>query len=312
MKKIISYRKAFLILSLIVGPVWSMGIALRFTDITLEMVGPGASFNLRTLRNLPLVVINQDSERPINVAVEVDLPNAQEMKNGYEPIPNPSWIQIVPNRFKLGPKASASSDVLITIPDDPKLIGHHYEAIIWAHTEGTRNRADSGGIVFETGLRSRVRMSIGTMGPASLQKEKALNKLSTINTNFSISPDNLYVAEPIALGHPVDLKMERRASFKAINQSDDPVKLHFASVPPDPNVSPQAGYVDAPDYKWFSVQPSTVPLNGNSIKELRLTINVPDKPEYRNKKYMFIMQTSLAGEDLPLAYDNMLYITTAP
>jgi hypothetical protein len=301
----------FLVLIALSFPLWGGGIAMRFVDITLEKVEPGVSFNLRTLKNLPLVVVNQDTERPVDILVETVIPDANEMKNGYEPIPNPAWIQIVPNRFRLGPKASAAADVLVTIPEDQKLIGHHYEAIIWAHTE-TRNRAATAGVMFETGLRTRMRMSIGTMGPESLQREKALKKLATINTNFSITPDNLFVTEPIPVGQKIDLKADRRASIKVINQSDDPVGLRLSSAPPDPNNTPQIGYVDAPDYKWLTVQPGKVDLAGNSIKEMKLSLNVPNKPEYRGKKYMFIIQTTLSDQSLPLAYNNMLYITTAP
>lgn len=306
--------KRFLTVGLLAGvalPLWGLGIALKFVDITLEKVEPGVSFNLRTLKNLPLVVVNQDTESPTDILVECVIPDGTEMKDGYEKIPNPAWVQIVPNRFRLGPKASAAADVLVTIPNDPKLVGHHYEAIIWAHTE-TRNRAAASGIVFEAGLRSRLRMSIGTMGPASLQREKALKKLATINTNFSITPDNLFIADPIEVGHAINLKTERHASIKVINQSDDPVALHIAAAPADPNNAPQAGYADAPDYKWLDVQPQNIQLDGNSIKQIQLTVNVPDKPEFKNKKYMFIVQTSLADQSLPLAYNNMVYVTTAP
>lgn len=298
-------------LCLTFSPVSARGIAMRFVDITLEKVDPGVSFNLRTLKSLPLVVVNQDAVEPVDVMVETVIPDGNEMKEGYEPIPNPSWIQIVPNRFRLGPKASASSDVVVTIPEDPKYVGHHYEAIIWAHTE-TRNKAQSGGVVFETGLRTRFRLSIGTMGPASLQREKALKKLATINTNFNIAPDSLYLSDPIPVGKTVNLKVERKAAFKVVNQSDDPVELKLSAAPADPNMLPQAGYVDAPDHKWLTIEPEKVSVEGNAIKQVVLKVTIPDKPEYRNKKYMFVVQTTLADESLPLAYKNSLYITTLP
>jgi hypothetical protein len=136
--------------------------------------------------------------------------------------------------------------------------------------------------------------------------------LATINTNFSISPDSVYVTDPIPLGRDVDLKVERHTAMKVINQSDDLVRLHIAAAAADPNNTPQQGYIDAPDYKWMDVSPNIISLPGNSIKEIRLHVKIPDKPENRNKKMMFIVQTTLADESLPLAYNNMLYVTTAP
>jgi hypothetical protein len=286
------------------------GVASRFTDITLEMVDPGLSVNLRVLKNLPMIIRNLDDVNGADVLVESVVPNGDEMKDGYSPIPNPDWIQIVPRRFHLGPAASASADIVVTIPDDKKLIGHHYEGIVWVHTEHKRLPTDTG-VFVETGLRHRIRMSIGVMGPESLQREKMLKKLATINTNFSISPDNLFV-EDVALGMTVDLKSQRKSTLKVINESDEPVELKIKPVPADPNIVPQAGYKYTPDPKWITVDPSRVKVPGNSIKAFQLRVMIPDKPENRNQKYMFLLQTSLADESVPLQYYNMIYVATTP
>lgn len=290
---------------------YPLGIAMRFVDITLENVEPGASFNLRVIRNLPMVVINLDGTQGTDVVVESVVPEAKEMKEGYEPIPDPTWIRVLPNRFHLGPKASASSDVVITIPNDPKLIGRHFEAILWAHTDPKASANQGTSMLIQAGLRSRLRMSIGGMGPAALQREKALKKLATINTNFSINPDNIFVQD-VPVGSEVDLKDVSKAALKIVNQSDDPVKLRLDSIISDENIQPQSGYVYTPDAKWMKVTPTVITVPGNAIKEVRLKVTIPDKPDYRGKKYMFLVRTTLADESLPLAYNNMIYISTKP
>ena len=291
--------------------VWAIGLTMRFVDVTLENIQPGESFNLRVSRNLPLVVQNPDAGGGgVDIQIESLIPTAKETKEGYEPIPDPTWLKIVPDRYHLGPKASASSDMIVVIPNDPKLIGHHYEAIIWAHTT-VSNRLDNNGIVFQTGLRSRFRMSIGTAGPAALQREKLLKKLASINVNFAVAPESLFVRD-FPLGKWVDLKAERKASFKIINQADESVELRLTPVPSDPNINPQAGYENAPDPTWVKVQPHDIKVPGNSIKEVKLRLMVPDKPEHRGKRYMFLIRTTLSDEALPLDYNNMLYISTLP
>lgn len=302
MKKVIT-----LSLVLLLAPgAWAKGIAVRFVDIVMERVAPGTNVNLRVYKNLPLVVINNDDE-DMDVAVEVVLPDPKEMKEGYEPIPDPTWIKVIPDRYHLGPRASASSDVIISIPDDPKYINKHYEAIIWSHSDNKNKRLLGGGVFLEVGMRSRVRMSIGTEGPATLARERALKKLATINTNFSVNPDNLFVSD-IPLGKTTDLKADKKASFKVINQSDEGVDLKFAAVAQDPNIRPQAGYEYAPDPKWLELTPK-LSVPGNAIKEVKAKITVPDDPQYHGKKYMFLVQTTLADESLPLIYFNMLYVT---
>src|SRR5258708_768215 len=304
-----------IVLSFLMGstpnPAYSIGLALRFVDITLENVDPGSSFNLRVARNLPLVVINQDEERDAEIVVEVVPPQAKEMKDGYEPIPDPSWVRVVPNRFKLGPKASASADVLVDIPTDRRHVGHHYEVIIWVHTDQRNRVLMKNGVIYQVGLRSRLRISIGTPGPAALQREKLLKKLAEINVNFSVNPDNIYV-QNVGIGKTVDLKPEKKTSLKVVNQADDAVKLKLTSISADENISPQSGYEYAPDPKWLVILPETVAVAGNTIKEVKMQLTVPNKPEYRSKKYAFLIRTTLSDESLPLAYNNMVYVTTEP
>src|SRR6266700_3893697 len=163
------------VLLIIPSGLWAKGMALRFVDVVLENVAPGTSVNLREYRNMPLVVLNNDNE-DMDVAVEIVIPEAKEMKEGYEPIPDPTWIKIIPDHFHLGPLASASSDVLVTIPNDSKLLNHHYEAVIWAHSDNKNRMIPGGGVFLEVGLRTRIRMSIGTAGPAAVQREKILKK----------------------------------------------------------------------------------------------------------------------------------------
>ena len=288
----------------------ALGISLRFVDITLEKVEPGAQFNLRVLKNLPMVVKNLDNEEGVDIVVQATLPNAAEMKDGYEPIPDPNWIKILPDHFHLGPAASASSDVIVSIPDNKALIGRHFECIIWARTD-RKQKGDTKGVVIQTGLRTRLRMSIGIMGPESLQREKALKKLAEIDTNFTISPDNLYIQD-VAVGKALDLKRDKKASLKVVNQADSAIDLKIAPVQADPNIIPQAGFENVPDCSWLTITPAKVSVNGNSIKELKMSLAIPDDAKYKNKKYMFLIKTSLTDDSLPLAYYNAVYVTTTP
>jgi hypothetical protein len=289
----------------------AVGLAMRFSDVTLENVPPGTFMNLRTDKNLPMVILNQDDSAPVDVVIEAVSPEAGELKDSYEPIPDPNWIRAVPNRFHLGPKASAATDVILQIPNDPKLIGRHFEVILWVHSDPKKDLLPNGGVLFQVGLRSRFRISVGTPGPEALQREKLLKKLATINTNFSINPDTLYVAD-LPMGKMIDLKAEKRASFKVVNQGDESVALRFKSVPADPNISPQAGYENAPDPKWLEILTPAMSIPGNSVKEIKTRVHIPDDAKYRGKKYMFLILTTLSDDSLPLEYHNMLYVAVNP
>jgi hypothetical protein len=291
-------------------PAGAIGIAVRFVDITLENVSPGDSINLRVFKNLPMIVQNLDHEAGVDIAITAVLASGKEMKEGYVPIPDPNWVKILPDHFHLGPGASSAADVVVTIPNDPKLIGHHYECIIWTHTEQRQNGMRSG-VTFQTGLRNRLRMSIGTLGPASLQREKALKKLAEINVNFTISPDNLFVNE-VPLGKALELKRDKRVALKVINQGDNPIELKMSVIPADPNIYPQAGYDYAPDPTWLRIDPPLIKVPENSIREARLLLHIPAGAEFHGRKYMFLVKTTLSDDTLPLAYYNMVYVATEP
>jgi len=183
--------------------------------------------------------------------------------------------------------------------------------VVWVHSDTKNKILPEGGVLFQVALRSRFRISVGTVGPAALQREKALKKLATINADFSVNPDNLFVTG-VTAGKEVDLKTDKKASLKVVNQSDDPVDLKFHTVPADPNISPQAGFTYASDYHWLSISPEKAHIAGNSIRDLKLKLTIPDKPEYRGKKYMFLVQTTLSDDSLPLVYYNMVYVTVEP
>src|SRR5437764_874245 len=83
--------RAALALAALIGP-WSgvriasaidIGIASRFSDVILENLSIGSSYNLTQIKNLPLTIINNSTvEMPMQV--EVEAPSKQELQEGYE------------------------------------------------------------------------------------------------------------------------------------------------------------------------------------------------------------------------------------
>jgi hypothetical protein len=80
MKKTCRVAVVGILILLMSARVYALGIAMRFVDVTLENVDPGATFNLRLIRNLPLIIINQDDQEAIDIQVETQVPQAKDMK----------------------------------------------------------------------------------------------------------------------------------------------------------------------------------------------------------------------------------------
>ena len=127
------------------------GLSTGFSEVNLEGLDIGKSCSTKETAGLPLIVVNT-GEESLDLKMEVLLPEAQELKEGFEPIPDLGWIKLEQTEFKgIGHNDSAATDVIITIPDDKQYLGKKYQVFIWSHTVG-RN--------IGVGLKSKLLFSI--------------------------------------------------------------------------------------------------------------------------------------------------------
>ena len=114
------------------------GLSSTFSEVKIENLSIGTSYSTTKEAGLPLNVVNTGDE-PIDLKVDILLPEQSELKEGFEPIPDIGWITLENDEFKgVKPKDSAIADVNISIPDDPKYLGKKYQVFIWSHTIGKR------------------------------------------------------------------------------------------------------------------------------------------------------------------------------
>lgn len=258
---------------------WAViGLSSQFSDVVMENLRPGRSYNLRELRGIPYTVKNR-GDAMAEVQVESVLPQKIEARPPYESVPDPSWIRIVPERYRLAPGEAGFSDIIITIPDDPSLAGRHFQSSVWAHTLETGFMA--------AGVRSVLRFSIGK-GPETLEEEA--RKKAMVNLDYDFHPAALYVMGAKAGAY--DPKQAERKSFKLTNRSEETLELVVAPVPwvgKFGNLPPD--YEAVADLSWVTVVPSSVTVPGESLKEVRVMLDVPES--LKGKKVAFLMQLSL-------------------
>ena len=140
--------------------------------------------DITELINLPLAVENT-GDKNVNLKIDVLPPNKDELKEGYEPLPDSSWIKIAKDLFEVEPKGMAVTDVIISIPDDERYLGKRYQAWIWSHTVGPG--------MIGVGLKSRILFSI-----AEAAEQTGQDRLS-------ILPTEIYVTDT-EIGEVFDVK----------------------------------------------------------------------------------------------------------
>lgn len=258
----------------------AIGLSTRFVDVTLEYVPVGRPLNLRRLRNIPYTVKNTGSA-PINVKVDVTLPKKDQIREGYEAIPDPTWIQIVPNIFTIPAGQTAYAEMVIQIPEKPEFTGKHYQSTIWAHTQ-------NGGL-FAAGTESNFKFSTGP-GPETLKEEAKEKVMMTLD--FDITPAEIYVSgvEP---GKKVNLNSLIQKKLKVANRAATPIHLKFKSVPWSNQVILPAGYESAPDPSWLSLKPNDEIIKEDRIATIDPILTIPPGDEHRGKRYAFLVKADI-------------------
>jgi hypothetical protein len=139
-----------------------LGLAVQFPDLEFEQVAPGTVFNVYKERKITYLITNK-TDGPVDVVVDVESPPLQSVKAGYEPVLDPKWVKVTPNRFHIEQGKQATAKVILSVPKDKSLIGRHFQAGIHAHTVGTG--------FLSVGVMHTVRFSVGVPAPVSQAPE---------------------------------------------------------------------------------------------------------------------------------------------
>lgn len=273
-------RRALLAAALLTpASAWAkIGLSSQFINVAIENLKPGRTYNLRELKGVPYTVKNRGDEA-VDVQVEVLAPQGKDVREPYAPIPDPSWVRLNPDRYRLNPKDAGFSDLVISIPDDPALAGRHFHAVIWAHTVGKG--------LLQAGVKSDVRFSVGK-GPETEAEEK--RRSAMVELNYDLWPAALSLS-PDKPGR-WDAKAREKKSFKLTNRSEKELELVLKPIPWQTTLVPlPEGFVTMEDLSWVKLEPETVKVAPESLKEIRVTLDVPES--LKGKKIAFLVQLSL-------------------
>lgn len=258
-----------------------IGLASRFGDVILEGVQPGRTYSLREAARVPLGVENR-GDAETDVIIEFSKPREGNNSKDYEPIPDPSWLKAVPDRLHLAAHSVGFFDLMLTVPDDPKLLKRHFQVQVKARSGGTG--------MIGVAVENRVRFSVGP-GPESIaaeKKQKAMQRL-----DFDVTPRELYLVD-VPVGKAWDARKEAKKSIRVANYAPDALTVLMTSETWDDRVPLPEGYAKIPDPAWIRMKTSTISVGTDEIVQASVVVVVPDKPENRGKRWASIIRTGLA------------------
>lgn len=222
-----------------------VGLSTQVVDVVVEGLRPGGVYALRELRGAPYAVKNRGDAR-VEVILESVPPSVLAPR--YEAIPDPAWVELTPSRLLIEPGTLGISEVVIRVPDDPALVGRHFQATILAQTVKT-------GLI-GTGVKSRLRFSVGP-APETL--------------DFEVTPAELTLTKAKA-GGVYDGAKEERRRFRIENKTNVELRVALKAARWEGPL-PGAGWEAPADLSWVRFEPPLAVLGAFGSAEVRLVLD---------------------------------------
>jgi len=276
-----------------------MRLHSTFGEVIMENLRLGETYNTREMVNLPLMVTNY-SEEKITVFLTVVKPQPDQLRQGYEPIPNTDWIELSTDRMDIQPGGHGAADVIVHVPNDEQYARKRYQVLINSTGAGKGNIA--------LGLYHKLLFSIAP-SDAQVKEDEHKEKLLA-NLNYTVLPPKIMLFD-FKLGNKQDLAELTGNQFKIINPNDEDYRYRVTSMRiADSKITSSAGYEDCPDPSFLTFSESEVEIPANTVKVIKVFLNIPDKKEYRERKYMFLIRTELLGQEIPADQYNRVFVAT--
>ena len=166
-------------------PCRAIRIGTKFSDIILTRLTPGAVYNLTQLKKIPLAVESRADDNA-DIVIDVLKPRQSDLARAMKLSPirlgHGSAEQVPAHAREVG-----YSDVIISIPNDPALVGRHFQIMLHIQAfpiGGPQFDVGAAGLVVVASLASRLRFSVGVGAPSEIESEKKRKKMLTLNFEF--------------------------------------------------------------------------------------------------------------------------------
>ncbi len=272
------------------------GLSTQLGEAVIENLQIGQTYNLAELANLRLIVTNT-SDFAVDLRMDILMPQSSELRQGAAPIPDLSWVKLSRNLFELGPNEKASSEIIISIPDEDRHLGKKYQVMIWSHTLGKE------GMLLAYGLKSRI---IVTTDSVKASDGGAVTS-SDATVDFTLFPGEIYL-DNVQLGKVYDVEMRSGLILKIVNPSDreQAFKLQSRTVV-NSAATLTKEYDDAPDASYLTFSDSEFILPAKGTKLIKMYLEFPRKREYSGKRYMFVIHAFTTDEKITTGVYSRLY-----
>jgi len=277
-------------------------LSTMFSDVVLSGMAPGMIYSLKQERRYPYKVLNNTGEAE-DVEVTVEIPTSSQMKEGYEPVPDVTWVKVSPTSFHLEPGEGTDCDVIISIPEDEKFANRHFQAMIVTKTVG---HPDVRGIALTFALASRIRFSTGPSPEAVVaQYRKKIFEALKID----LTPLSLFLSG-VPVGKKIKLDGDAFSTIQLINRGKEDYSLGF-TIAADPRIYGLTGnYEPAPADVKIKFAKKKMKSKKRSINDVFMEVEIPEGDDFYGRHLVFVVKAEVLGFDVPVNLFARVYLNT--
>lgn len=276
---------AYLILALVFGAGIGHALSLRSSaaEAFLGDAAPGSSAVLSRATGARLLLENSGADA-VRVGLNIVLPLAGDLKDGFDAWPFPGRIRVVPTTSELRPGGAAPVEIVVDVPRDPSLSGGQYQFDVRASAS---DRAGS-----SLTLKTRVLLSVGAplaeAGdiPAQRRAERP---------GFSLAPASAAL-EKVPLGRTSGRSPGEWTTVKIVNAGDEDLTVSLRPARSwDADGPSLKGQTPGPNPRWLVFEPAVVRVRAGAIGSARVGVAVPRQARYADRKWTFVAAVDAAA-----------------
>ncbi|MFH1258507.1 MAG: hypothetical protein ABII74_01610 [Elusimicrobiota bacterium] len=261
-------------------------IGTNFAEVKVEGLQIGQTQSLKQIANMPFNVISMADE-PVDLKLWAEMPKLEELKPGYEALPNPDWVKLEKETLKLLTRETGTSDIYITIPKEKRYLGKKYQVYIVVETVPPKGK---GFIVFGVSLKGRLLITTAD----KIVKLETAEPVQEVN--FLLRPWEIIIPS-LEAGKFYNLYEEMGISLSLENPHNQSYCFRIESLTANQaEVELPGGFEDTPSSDFLHFDSTNVRFKKSGKEEIKVFFKFPNEDSYRNKKYLFVIRASLIDE----------------
>lgn len=274
------------ILAVSTGTALAGGLSTQLGEVVIENLQIGQTYNLHDLANLDLSVRN-NGDYEIDLVMDPLVPAPGELKQGARAIPDLAWMALTENRHVIAPQGTATTQILLSIPNDERYLGRKFQVTIWSHSVPR----PGAGMALAYGLKSRI---IFTIDPVKADPVDVVTA-STADAGCVITPQEIRQDE-VAVGRLWDMEKESRVHLTVSNPGDMERKVRLTSQTVGASQAEVTrGYEDAPDASYLTFSENELVLAPGESRTVQMYLCFPADRKYSGRDFMFIVHAQSVG-----------------